>query len=165
MHLRLIGCLSFLSLGVSFSSNSISQSSSPKISTGLFSTTEVPPMTAGSKNFPEYTDDQLKGALESLLEGSSDKGFDGRHLYGFGDPNHQLSKLQSITATRILDYEAFLVRLFLWSQIAQQIVLRESISSHTFFCRRIPRHHPKNPCVRKFKNSGPKMERFSIFKR
>ena len=80
-------------------------------------------MTAGSKNFPEYTDDQLKGALESLLEGSSDKDFDGRHLYGFGNPNHQLSKLQSITATRILDYEAFLVRIFLWSQILQKIVL------------------------------------------
>lgn len=70
-------------------------------------------MTAGSTNFPEYTDEQLKAALDSLLEGSTDKAFDGRHLYGFGDLDHKLSKLQAITATRILDYQAFLVRTIL----------------------------------------------------
>ena len=60
--------------------------------------------------FPEYTNEQLRAALDSLLEGSSDPSFDGRHLFGFNDPNHTLSKLQTITATRILDYETILVR-------------------------------------------------------
>lgn len=62
-----------------------------------------------SKTFPEYTEEQLKDALDSLLQGSSDPAFDGRHLFGFGDPNHKLSKLQAITATRILDYENYMV--------------------------------------------------------
>jgi len=61
-----------------------------------------------SKTFPEYTEEQLKDALDSLLQGSSDPAFDGRHLFGFGDPNHKLSKLQAITATRILDYENYM---------------------------------------------------------
>jgi len=43
------------------------------------------------------------------LDGSSDPAHDGRHLFGFEDyPNHELSKLQSITATRILDYQRYL---------------------------------------------------------
>jgi anthranilate synthase/indole-3-glycerol phosphate synthase/phosphoribosylanthranilate isomerase len=63
-----------------------------------------------SASYPEYSEDQLKAALDSLLEGSSDPSFDGRHLFGFQDPNHKLSKLQAITATRILDYETYLVR-------------------------------------------------------
>jgi hypothetical protein len=90
-------------------------------------TTAVPPTTPSSKlysttteainmaysqtaSYPEYSEEQLKAALDSLLEGSSDPAFDGRHLFGFQDPNHKLSKLQSITATRILDYETYLVR-------------------------------------------------------
>jgi indole-3-glycerol phosphate synthase/phosphoribosylanthranilate isomerase len=62
--------------------------------------------------YPQYTPEQLKAALDSLLEGSSDPAFDGRHLFGYKDgvqdPNHELSKLQAITATRILDYERYL---------------------------------------------------------
>ncbi len=46
--------------------------------------------------------------MEGLLEGSSDPAFDGRHLFGYGDPDHELSKLQAITATRILDYDRYL---------------------------------------------------------
>ena len=75
----------------------------------LFSTTESTDMSSQTASFPDYTEEQLKGALDSLLEGSEDPSFDGRHLFGFGDPSHKLSKLQSITATRILDYEAYLV--------------------------------------------------------
>jgi indole-3-glycerol phosphate synthase/phosphoribosylanthranilate isomerase len=58
--------------------------------------------------YPTYTDEQLHAALDGLLVGSTNPDFDGRHLYGYGDPNHQLSKLQSITATRILDYDRYL---------------------------------------------------------
>ena len=57
-----------------------------------------------------YTERQLKDALESLLEGSSDTAHDGTHIYGFGDESHSLSMLQTITATRILDYTAYMVR-------------------------------------------------------
>lgn len=60
--------------------------------------------------YPEYTDAQLKAALDGLLQGSTNVEVDGRHLFGFQDPNHELSKLQSITAHRILDYETYLVR-------------------------------------------------------
>lgn len=65
------------------------------------------------KQVPEevYTPEQLKAALDGLLEGSSDPAFDGRHLFGYTNgvqnPNHELSKLQAITATRILDYERY----------------------------------------------------------
>lgn len=65
--------------------------------------------TTTASSYPEYTEEQLKGALDGLLEDSKDKSFDGRHLFGFQDPDHKLSKLQAITATRILDYETYLV--------------------------------------------------------
>jgi len=62
-----------------------------------------------SPEYPQYSPEELKEALYSLLDGSSDKVHDGRHLFGFEDyPNHELSKLQSITATRILDYQRYL---------------------------------------------------------
>ena len=110
----LIGFLALLSSGVSFSPPSWTttpRSASARPLTTMFSTTEAPPMKAGSTNFPQYTDEQLKAALDSLLEGSTDRAFDGRHLFGFGDVDHTLSKLQAITATRILDYKAYLVRI------------------------------------------------------
>jgi len=66
-------------------------------------------MNDQSSAYPQYSLEELKEALHSLLEGSSDPTHDGRHLYGFEDyPNHELSKLQSITATRILDYQRYL---------------------------------------------------------
>jgi hypothetical protein len=82
----------------------------PPKSSALFSTAETTGMESKTSSYPDYTEDQLKAALESLLDGYSDPAFDGRHLFGFQDPNHKLSKLQAITATRILDYETFLVR-------------------------------------------------------
>jgi hypothetical protein len=57
-----------------------------------------------------YSERQLKDALESLLEGSSNTAHDGTHIYGYGDESHTLSMLQTITATRILDYTAYMVR-------------------------------------------------------
>jgi hypothetical protein len=66
-------------------------------------------MAEKSSTYPEYTKEQLKEALNSLLEGSSNPDFDGRHLFGYKDANHELSKLQSITATRILDYQNYIV--------------------------------------------------------
>jgi len=127
----IIGFLSLLSLSVSFcpSSQLVSflQSStkeSPSTTTGtaVFSTTEearkmttTESTTTTTASNPtlfttKYTNEELKAALDSLLEGSNDKDFDGRHLFGYGDIDHTLSKLQAITATRILDYEAYLVR-------------------------------------------------------
>eukprot|EP00529_Nitzschia_sp_RCC80_P015805 CAMPEP_0113489628 /NCGR_PEP_ID=MMETSP0014_2-20120614/26627_1 /TAXON_ID=2857 /ORGANISM="Nitzschia sp." /LENGTH=712 /DNA_ID=CAMNT_0000383371 /DNA_START=93 /DNA_END=2231 /DNA_ORIENTATION=- /assembly_acc=CAM_ASM_000159 len=63
---------------------------------------------AADAELPNYTSEQLKGALDSLLEGSTNPDYDGRHLFGYGNPDHELSKLQAITATRILDYERYL---------------------------------------------------------
>jgi len=81
----------------------------------LYSTTEEASRTSTdsmddqSPAYPQYTPEELKEALYSLLEDSSDPAHDGRHLFGFEDyPNHELSKLQSITATRILDYQRYL---------------------------------------------------------
>lgn len=54
---------------------------------------------------PSYTDAQLQQALDSLLEGSTNTDHDARHIFGYKDTLHKLSKLQSITATRILDYQ------------------------------------------------------------
>ena len=82
-----------------------------KSATTLQSTTEKKSSTStqSMSEYPEYSKEELKDALYSLLEGSSDPAHDGRHLFGFEDyPNHELSKLQSITATRILDYERYL---------------------------------------------------------
>ncbi|KAG7366134.1 indole-3-glycerol-phosphate synthase [Nitzschia inconspicua] len=69
-------------------------------------------MSNKQEDYPQYTPEQLKSALDGLLEGSSDPAFDGRHLFGYENgiqnPNHELSKLQAITATRIRDYERYL---------------------------------------------------------
>ena len=78
------------------------------VSSALKSTAEA---TTTRGVLADYTEDELKAALNSLLDGSEDPSFDGRHIFGFNDPEHKLSKLQSITATRILDYNKFLVRL------------------------------------------------------
>lgn len=73
------------------------------------SSTSTDSMNKQSPEYPQYSAEELKEALYSLLEGSSDPAHDGRHLFGFEDyPNHELSKLQSITATRILDYQNYL---------------------------------------------------------
>jgi hypothetical protein len=53
----------------------------------------------------EYTPEQLHVALESLLEDSQNPAFDARHIHGFGVPDHELSMLQTITATVMLDYQ------------------------------------------------------------
>ena len=76
---------------------------------GQTTSSSVDSMSGQSGSYPQYTAEELKAALYSLLEGSSDPAHDGRHLFGFDDyPNHELSKLQSITATRILDYQSYL---------------------------------------------------------
>ena len=57
-----------------------------------------------------YSPAQLKDALDSLNDGSSNPDFDARHIYGYKDPNHKLSMLQTITANTILDYREIMVR-------------------------------------------------------
>lgn len=51
-----------------------------------------------------YSETELKQALETLLHGSQDPVADAQHMFGYNDPSHKLSMLQTITATRILDY-------------------------------------------------------------
>lgn len=57
-----------------------------------------------------YPTDQLTDALNSLNDGSSNPDYDSRHIYGYKDPDHKLSMLQTITATTILDYQKIMVR-------------------------------------------------------
>ena len=57
----------------------------------------------------DYTNEQLQKALSSMLDDSSNIDYDARHIFGHGQPDHQLSKLQIITATRILDYQEYMV--------------------------------------------------------
>lgn len=53
-----------------------------------------------------YSDAELKQALGSLLQAESTDPLDASHIFAHGDPNHSLSMLQTITATRILDYSS-----------------------------------------------------------
>jgi indole-3-glycerol phosphate synthase/phosphoribosylanthranilate isomerase len=56
-----------------------------------------------------YNDEELQVALDSLLVDSVDPDFDARHIFGSGEAknNRQLSMLQRITATVILDYQNY----------------------------------------------------------
>ena len=96
------------SIGCTASTAAFMAPGSIGVSSALKSTAEA---TTTRGVLADYTEDELKAALNSLLDGSEDPSFDGRHIFGFNDPEHKLSKLQSITATRILDYNKFLVRL------------------------------------------------------
>jgi hypothetical protein len=116
-------------------------------------------MESKTSTYPEYTEGQLKGALDSLLEGSSDQSFDGRHLFGFRDCDHKLSKLQSITATRILDYETYMVRQQVYEQDPYgqfQIVM---LISFTYDRQVHPLHRKKN-CSPRLKTFGRNMVPF-----
>ena len=64
------------------------------------------------KQDKEYSKEQLKAALDSLLADSDNPSFDSRHIfgYGYGVEDHQLSMLQTITATVLLDYQEYMVR-------------------------------------------------------
>ena len=94
-------------------------------------------MDSKTSNFPEYSEEQLKGALDSLLQGSKDPSFDGRHLFGFGDANHKLSKLQAITATRILDYNTYLVRSLVHSTTTTTKTITTKQNCFFFFANKI----------------------------
>jgi indole-3-glycerol phosphate synthase/phosphoribosylanthranilate isomerase len=56
-----------------------------------------------AKTTSPYTDTELREALQSLLNDSDDPQHDGRHLRC---PSQELSMLQIVTATRILDYRS-----------------------------------------------------------
>jgi hypothetical protein len=60
---------------------------------------------------PQYSTDELKTALNSLLEGSTKPSHDARHIFGYGEVDHVLSTLQIITATVLLDYQSRMVSL------------------------------------------------------
>ena len=119
--LLLISFISSVSVSAWTNSNTVSSLRNSNLSSRvnmppqLRSTTEdktaaTDTTTTSSNNdnneFPVYTTEQLKQALLGLLDDSSNPTYDGRHLFGFDDyDKHHLSKLQEITATRILDYE------------------------------------------------------------
>ena len=55
---------------------------------------------------PEYTPAQLSSALDGYYGGPSASASTCGHIHGFADPDHELSVLQRITATTILDTAA-----------------------------------------------------------
>ncbi len=55
---------------------------------------------------PSYTDEQLHNALLNFYGGSSATAENCGHIFGFGNPDHEMSMLQRITATTMLDYES-----------------------------------------------------------
>eukprot|EP00571_Detonula_confervacea_P001786 CAMPEP_0172315394 /NCGR_PEP_ID=MMETSP1058-20130122/25058_1 /TAXON_ID=83371 /ORGANISM="Detonula confervacea, Strain CCMP 353" /LENGTH=647 /DNA_ID=CAMNT_0013029465 /DNA_START=7 /DNA_END=1950 /DNA_ORIENTATION=+ len=54
---------------------------------------------------PEYTNEQLQNALHNFYGGANASTETCGHIYGYNDPNHEMSMLQKITATTILDYD------------------------------------------------------------
>jgi indole-3-glycerol phosphate synthase/phosphoribosylanthranilate isomerase len=87
-------------------SSFVSQPRRPLVAYSSMLTATRAPTDASSPTAasPPYTDTQLAEALESLLKGSAQPAHDARHISGHGDAAHELSMLQRITATRILDY-------------------------------------------------------------
>ena len=62
-------------------------------------------MTPTTTDRPQYTNEQLQDALNNLY-GGPDNASNCSHIYGYNDPNHEMSMLQIITATQILDYNS-----------------------------------------------------------
>jgi len=55
---------------------------------------------------PQYTADQLRNALHDFYGGvDSSSAETCGHIYGHGDPHHEMSMLQKITATTMLNYD------------------------------------------------------------
>ena len=76
----------------------------PRTKTGL-SSTKAPEIASMPTMTVDYSEEEMKNALASLAVDSEDAS----HIYGNGDDGHKLSMLQTITATRILDYAAWMV--------------------------------------------------------
>jgi anthranilate synthase/indole-3-glycerol phosphate synthase/phosphoribosylanthranilate isomerase len=60
---------------------------------------------SSAPNRPEYTDQQLHNALLNFYGGTDATRETCGHIFGFGNPTHEMSMLQRITATTMLDYE------------------------------------------------------------
>eukprot|EP00581_Thalassiosira_minuscula_P018605 CAMPEP_0183733872 /NCGR_PEP_ID=MMETSP0737-20130205/42273_1 /TAXON_ID=385413 /ORGANISM="Thalassiosira miniscula, Strain CCMP1093" /LENGTH=621 /DNA_ID=CAMNT_0025967231 /DNA_START=4 /DNA_END=1869 /DNA_ORIENTATION=+ len=61
------------------------------------------PSAAASR--PQYTTDQLQNALHDFYGGTESSTDTCGHIYGYNDPKHEMSMLQKITATTMLDYD------------------------------------------------------------
>jgi anthranilate synthase/indole-3-glycerol phosphate synthase/phosphoribosylanthranilate isomerase len=84
-------------------------------SSSLSSSTNPSTTTSEMDRSRVYTDRELYDALDRFYHTNYDYDDENvskeqycRHLYGYGDPTHQLSMLQKITATVLLDYEHYL---------------------------------------------------------
>jgi hypothetical protein len=71
----------------------------------------------------QYSEQELKEAMGSLLADSDDPIYDARHIFGYQDDYINLSMLQRITATRILDYRKIMVSAFIKGRKEEDIVL------------------------------------------
>jgi hypothetical protein len=109
--LSIFASLNCFLIGVLFlaGADSFSPSSTAHKNIIQLSATKAPD-SAPSTMAKDYTNEELQGALDSMLEGSTNADYDARHIFGYGQSDHKLSMLQIITATRILDYKDMMVR-------------------------------------------------------
>lgn len=90
-------------------SPSLSLSSTSKATKFARAATKAPEAQNTNTMLQDYTDGELQEALNSMLADSKDANYDARHIFGYGQPDHKLSMLQIVTATRILDYKGLMV--------------------------------------------------------
>lgn len=103
---RAVCCCILILLEASHFVQTLVVTSQPATRRFSLSATRAPETTNMPLMSNEYSENQMKAALASLSDGPNDSS----HIYGNGDEEHKLSMLQTITATRILDYEAWMVR-------------------------------------------------------
>jgi len=118
-----------------------------------FSTSAPVSDSATAETWATYGEEDLKGALHSLLDDSNDPSFDARHIFGHNEPDQPLSKLQEITATVILDYQRY-------HENAPPI--RALQEAHEGFCAA---HGPVVNLQSVIQNQSPRMALAAEFKR
>ncbi|KAL9179412.1 hypothetical protein ACHAXT_008702 [Thalassiosira profunda] len=103
-----------------------------------------------------YTRAQLSEALAEFYGGASSSSETCGHIFGYGDADHELSMLQQITATNILDYEK---KTFITSMAPSETEL--VISAKLFHAR----HGPMLDLQSVVQSKSPSMALAAEFKR
>eukprot|EP00984_Skeletonema_dohrnii_P012908 scaffold5279_cov128-Skeletonema_dohrnii-CCMP3373.AAC.3 len=110
---------------------------------------------------PSYTDEQLHNALLNFYGGSSATAETCGHIFGFGNPKHEMSMLQRITATTMLDYESKLNGQDTDAAPSIATLLEQASSFHTAHGPILPLQsiiQSKSPCMTlaaEFKRASP----------
>ena len=114
---------------------------------------------------PQYTTKQLQDALNKFYvsgssssnNGSSSADENCAHIYGYNDPNHEMSMLQKITATTMLDYSSITTNLSSSSPSIEELLERAKQFHKT--------NGPILPLQSIIQNKSPSMALAAEFKR